>query len=144
MRERGWVLGHLLLFSFLITGQGFAGVIDERQALMRASGDDLQAIWDGVAREDGKVVKQGAKRIAAQAARVSTMFPSDSLHLPSRAQRAIREEFHAFEHLALKLTEAAEGRAASARHATLAAVQPLLTRLVRTCRQCPRSDIEPY
>jgi len=144
VRERGWILGHLLLFSFLIVGQGSAGVIDERQALMRAIGDDLQAIWDGLARGDGGAVEQGAKRIAAQAAHVSVLFPPDSFHPPSRAEPAIREDFHAFEDLALQLKEAAQDLAASARDATLAEVQPHLTRLVRTCRQCHRSYIEPY
>ncbi|MFQ5801772.1 MAG: c-type cytochrome [Candidatus Methylomirabilales bacterium] len=144
MRERGWILGHLVIFSFLIVGQGSAGVIDERQALMRAIGDDLQAIWDGLARGDGGAVEQGAKRIAAQAARVSVLFPPDSFHPPSRAEPAIREEFRAFEDLVLQLKEAAQDLAASARHATLAEVQPHLMRLVQTCRQCHRSYIEPY
>lgn len=136
--------GAFLLISFLMAAQGSAGVIDERQALMRAIGDDLQAIWDGLARGDGGAVEQGATRIAVQAACLSTLFPPDSFHPPSRAQPAIREEFHAFEDLALKLKKAAEGLAASARHGTLAEVQPHLTRLVRTCRQCHRSYIEPY
>ena len=144
MRKPRWALGLLFLSSFLITGQKSAGVIGERWALMRALGDDLQAIWDGLAGGDTRAVEQGATRIAAQATRMSTLFPPDSFHPPSRAEPAIREEFHTFEALAQELKTAAEGLAASARQAALAEVQPYLTRLIRACRHCHRDYIQPY
>lgn len=111
---------------------------------MRAIGDDLEAIWEGMGRGDGIAVEEGAKRIAARAARILTMFPPDSFHPPSRAQPAIREEFHAFEALTLELQVAAEGLATSVREATLTEAEQQLARLVRTCRQCHRTYIEPY
>lgn len=144
MKKRKWLLGLFLLTGFLIARSGSAGVIDERQALMRAIGDDVQAIWAGLARGDSGAVERTATRIAAQASRLLTMFPPDSFHPPSRAEPAIREEFQTFEALVLKLQEAAEDLAASARQATLTGAEPHLARLVRTCRQCHRSYIEPY
>ncbi len=145
MREgTRWALGVLLLSSFLVAGQESTGVISERWALMRALGDDLEAIWEGLARGDTRAVEQGATRIAAQATRMSTLFPPDSFHPPSRAESAIREEFHTFEGLAQELKAAAEGLATSARHAGLVEVQPHLARLIRACRHCHRNYVQPY
>ena len=144
MREPWWVLGLLLVSGFLTAGHGTAGVIEERRALMLAIAGDLQEIWLGLARQDRGVIEKGAERIAAQAARVPTLFPPESFHPPSRAQPAIRTEFRTFEALALNLERTAQDVAVSARKDSLRDVRPTLERLVQACRLCHRSYIRPY
>ena len=138
------MLGLLLVPGFLTAAQGTAGVIEERRALMQAIASDLQKIWVGLARQDRGVVEKGAERIAAQAARVPTLFPPQSFHPPSRAQPAIRTEFGTFEALAVSLKKTAEDVAVSAQKKSLAELRPYVGRLVQACRQCHRSYIRPY
>ena len=144
MKEPWWVFGLLLVSGFLTAAQGTAGVIDERRALMLAIASDLQKIWVGLAQQDRGVVEKGAERIAAQAARVPTLFPPESFHPPSRAQPAIRTEFRTFEAMAVNLKKTAQDVAVSARKDSLEEVHPYLERLVQACRQCHRSYIRPY
>jgi cytochrome c556 len=139
-----WLLGLLLLSGFLTAAGGKAGMIEERQAVMRALADDLRGIWNGLAQGESGSMESGATQIAAQALRVLTLFPPNSFHPPSRARPAIREEFRTFEALAQNLKEAAEALAASVHQEALAGVRPHLTRLTRSCRQCHRRYIQPY
>ncbi len=142
MKEPRW--GLLLLCGCVTAAHGAAVVIQERRVLMRGIAGDLRVIWDGLAREDSKVVEKAALWIAAQAARLPTLFPRDSFHPPSRAQPTIRQEFPAFEALAVALKRAAEELAASVRQATHLHVQANLEWLVQTCRRCHCSYIQRY
>lgn len=139
-----WRLGLLLLCGLLTAARGTADVIAERRVLMRALADNVQEIWNGLARGEGAAVESGAKQIAAQASRILTLFPPNSFHPPSRAQPAIREEFPIFEVLVSDMKHAADALATSVQQEGLAGVQPHLTRLMRSCRQCHRNYIRPY
>ncbi len=144
MKGPRWLIGLLLLCGFLTAARGTADVIEERRALMRALADNIQGIWNGLARGEGPAVESKAKQMAAQAGRVLPLFPPNSFHPPSRAQPAIREEFRTFKGFVDDLTQAAEALAASVHQQGLAEVQPHLTRLMRSCRQCHRRYIQPY
>lgn len=139
-----WLVGFLVLSSFLAAADGMAGVIEERRALMRDLGHALQAIWDGLARGEADMVEQGARHIAARANRIVPLFPPGSFHSPSRAQPVSPEEVPSFTAFAQDLREAAEALAASAGRERFDEVRPRLARLVQTCRECHRSYIRPY
>lgn len=144
MKTPGCVLGILLLSGFLTAAGGTAELIEERRALMRVLAENLQAIWEGLAHGERDAMHGGAEQIAGRATRILTLFPPNSFRPPSRAQPTIREEFCTFEAFTQNMKEAAEALAASVRHEALADVQPHLTRLVQSCRQCHRSYVQPY
>ena len=50
MKGSRWLIGLLLLCGFLTAARGTADVIEERRALMRALADNIQGIWNELAR----------------------------------------------------------------------------------------------